>query len=90
MNRERDLLALPVTFPHIPFHNMKHCSAPLVIPRLRDPFTRIPNLDFFLCVCAREALDALLFCIGFLFYFLPLAGVVLANSSVDIALHDTF
>ena len=68
---------------------MKHFPAPLVSPRLRDPFTRIPNLDFF-CVRVREALERLALLHKFPLLFLPLAGVVLANSSVDIALRDTF
>ena len=38
-SQERDRLARPVAFPHIPFQNMKHCLAPLVSP----------NLVFFLC-----------------------------------------
>ena len=46
-------------------------------------------LLFFVCVFGRR-LNALLCCIGFLFYFLQLAGMVLANSSFDIALLDTF
>ena len=83
-SQERDLLALPVAFPHIPFQNTKLCSAPLVSPRLRDPFTRTPNLDFFFCVCVREALERLALLHRFSPFF-PLAGVVLANSSVDIA-----
>ena len=67
----------------------KHCPAPLVSPRLRDPFTRTPNLDF-LCVCVREALERLALLHRFPLLFLPLAGVVLTNSSINIALHDTF
>ena len=76
--REGDL-ARPVAFPHIPFQNMKHCPAPLVSP----------NLDFSL-VCVRKPLEHLALCIRFpLLFFLQLAGMVLANSSIDIA-HDTF
>ena len=68
---------------------MKHCSAPFVSPRLRDPFTRIPDLIFF-GVRVREALERLALWHRFPLLFLPLAGGVLANSSTDTALHDTF
>ena len=71
-SQERDLLAPPVAFPHVPFKNTKLCSAPSVSPRLRDPFTRTPNLDFyfifFVCVFGRR-LNTLLLCVGFPFYF---------------------
>ena len=68
---------------------MKHFPALLVSPRLRDPFTRILNLVF-VCVCVREALERLVLLHRFPLLFLPLIGVVLANSSVDIALRDSF
>ena len=77
-SQERDLLAPPVAFPHIPFQNTKLCSAPSVSPRLRDPFTRTSNLDFFfvcvcVCVCVQEALErlALLHRFPLLFYRWP-------------------
>ena len=68
----------------------------LFSPRLRDPFTRTPNLDFlfyfyFICVCVcGRRLNALPCCIGFLFYFYRWPVWFLANLSIDIALHDTF
>ena len=95
-SQERDLLAPPVAFPHIPFQNTKLCSSPSVSPRLRDPFTRTPNFDFYFIlffyfsVCVREALRRLALLHRFPLLFLPLAGVGLANLSIDIALHGTF
>ena len=78
-SQERYLLAPPVAFPHIRFQNMKLCSTPSVSPRLRDPFTRTPNLVFILfyfCVCVREALEHLALLHRFPLLFLPMAGVL--------------
>ena len=42
------------------------------------------------CVCVREAFERLALLHRLPLLFLPLAGVVLANSRINIALHDTF